>query len=42
MDDVPNDMENFPAVPYHGFMTRIQKGDGFPGQANVNIELDAH
>lgn len=35
MEDVPNDMENFPAAVYHGFMNRAQKGDGFPGQRIV-------
>jgi AraC-like DNA-binding protein len=35
MEDVLNDMENFPIVPYHGVMRQIQKSEGFPGQRIV-------
>jgi len=35
MEDVPNDMENFPAAGYPADMNRSQKGDGFPGQRIV-------
>ena len=35
MEDVPNDMENFPAGVYGAAMNRTQKGDGFPGQRIV-------
>lgn len=35
MEDVPNDMENFPATLYDVAMNRVQKGEGFPGQRIV-------
>jgi AraC family transcriptional regulator of arabinose operon len=35
MEDVPNDMENYPATRYDAGMNRIQKGEGFPGQRIV-------
>jgi AraC-like DNA-binding protein len=35
MEDVPKDMENFPASGYGGGMDRVQKGEGFPGQRIV-------
>ena len=35
MEDVPNDMENFPAACYGEVMNRREKRDGFPGQRIV-------
>jgi len=35
MEDVPIDMENFPAVLYGVAMNRAEKGEGFPGQRIV-------
>ena len=35
MEDVLNDMENFPVRAYRGRMKRAQKGEGFPGQRIV-------
>jgi len=35
MEDVPNDMDNFPDGHYADRMNRIEKGEGFPGQRSV-------
>lgn len=35
MEDVPIDMDNFPAACYHRAMARIEKPEGFPGQRIV-------